>query len=1187
MYLKGIEIYGFKSFSKKTYIEFDKGISSIIGPNGSGKSNILDAILWVLGEQSYKNIRAKESNDIIFSGGKNKKPSEYARVTLIIDNKDKYLEIEDEIVEISRMITRQGEGSYYINSNKARLKDIQKLLMDTGIGKQAYSIIGQGRVERIISSSPKDLREIIEEAAGIKRAKYEKEQTLKELENVNTNLEKIEIIEHEISNRIEKLEKESKNAKLFNSYTTKKNDYNHLILKYDEEKLKNILNEKNNEKENLLIEYNKIESEYNENILKKESIDENIKTNLLNKTNNKIKLENLKINIDKFKIEIFDLNKKINEYNADIKSMESINSEIEKSNEKINEEIILKEKELKELENKYQDKKIELAQKNEVYVKLITKIEENEKNIKEYDKEKNEVELDILKLKYSIESEKPRYDKSIEQISNSEKELNDEKEILKKVEEEYKDKENELLILENEKEEKEKKKKILTKKYEDNTREYNNLSQKIIECSKKKEILSEKYKNLKNIVDNNLSMGSGVKYISKKYKDDEKFMGIVVNLIKFDKKYNIAISSIASSYLQDIVVKDSFFATNLIKELKENKIGTCNFLPLNNIQKINKFGKFTFPNMIGYARNLVECDDNVRDVIDSIFNNAIIVEDIESANKLKEEFNKKNANFYDRIVTLDGDIITSRGRMIGGYKSSKINNLLEQKTNLEELKLELEVAIEEYENIEIELSNVYEENKSDNKKLEILSQEIREISYKIDDVNNGINIINERKTRINKNISTITYELNDFINTKNTLEISIKDSYAKIDENTNKLDDISKKIQEVENILLELKLNQEDVEVINTLNTEIAIISEKIENTNRYILNQSNKLKMNSTNIFDNKETLDDLKQKKSNLDKEHEEKNKMYTISEKEYSFLTEEFNKQDKDIEEYNNLYKQINTKILELNNLKHNLSTKLDKVDNIIDKNTKEYYKVTEEYNSEYVLNEMLEEITNEETYEMYLNIKKGIEKSILSLGDVNLSTINEFEEESKRYEDILDKKSDIETSKHKIQMHIKELDTDMSEKFLIAYNEISQNFKKVCYKLLNKSSGKLKLLDEEDVLNSGIELSVKYKHKLYQSLELLSGGEKSMLAVAFILSIFMYKPSPFTFFDEIEAALDEANTKMLVNILRDFVDKSQFILITHNKETMRNSDKLYGVTMNKEIGESIVMSVKTDFIDTLDD
>ena len=1126
MYLKSLEINGFKSFSNKVNIDFNKGITSIVGPNGSGKSNILDAVLWVLGEQSYKSIRAKDSTDVIFSGGKNKKARSSARVSLTIDNSDRYIDFDSDDIVITRHISRDGESVYSLNENKVRLKDIQALLMDTGIGKQAYSVIGQGKVEKIISSSSQEIRNIIDEAAGIKKAKVEKENANKRLLNVETEVEKIEYVELELKNRVAELEQESKKARVYVAYTKEINALKYMVYKHYIDKLSNINDDITNkikkiDEDIFNIDNNILQAEKNIEINRKTKSEIEQKLQLIfdNDTKNNKELEILK----QRQVEYID--KKAN-FNADLK-FKII--EKEKLKKKLEEHLfeIEKIKEIiKEFEKEKLDKDKILFQKQEKMTNIEKNILDLENKIKNCEEKNKELEINKLKLEVYNEDLLKR----INQAKNRKKQVElEKKEASIKLES----------IIKSNK---------IDKNLED---VLTNLEKMISQKNKlqlKKEELNTKKKVIENNLENYTLMNNAIQYIHKNSNNDNNVFGPLVSMIEVDSKYQLAISVIASYSLNDIVVKDFETAKKYIQLLKNSKIGTASFLPVENIyiRKLN-----TDKN--NYARNVVKNVSNnkyIDKVIDYIFANTVIVNNMDEGIELAK-------TYKDKIVTLDGDVISATGRITGGYIKKKVDETLQKKEEIKNIYNELDLISKELDKIikdiqvlENEKENLlkYENNKKEKEK---------EISVYDYEINENIAFIDEKEKQVNQNFE------------------SIKNIKLNISEN-------NKKEVEYKSSLLNIEDNYELKNEISDLNIELAVIKEKKNNIQSSYLAKKEDYDiqkkeyddiadfiLKKDDIFSEIESnLKDINDKIFNIEQGNNiSKNEINTLNKNNLQLL-----------DEYTKILDDKSKLEIDKNSLENNLvNLKNDFERNSIEKDKykekfEELYENIEEIKKYYDFKDNIEE-SNLKLYERKISLN---EKSRAELGDININSISEYEKESNRYESLLNEKFDLIKSKDSIVNLINDINVEIVEKFNDAISNISQNFEYMCKELLNGAKSSIQIQDLDNLLETGLELRVKYKNKPEQSLSLLSGGEKSMLAVSFIMAIFMYKPSPFTFFDEVEAALDEANTRKLIKLLKDF-NNSQFILITHNKETMKGSDRLYGVTMNKEIGESVLVSV----------
>lgn len=1144
MYLKGIEINGFKSFSEKVNIDFTKGLTAIVGPNGSGKSNILDAVLWVLGEQSYKSIRAKDSQDVIFSGGKNKKARSNASVSLYIDNEDRYIDYDNDELVITRSINRSGENQYILNGKKTRLKDINNMLMDTGIGKQAYSVIGQGKVDRIISSSSTELRNIIDEAAGIKKAKIEKEEAFKKLISVENEVEKIEFVEEDLEKRVEELESQSKQARKYKAYIKQINIMKYMIYSY-------YINTYSSEKEKLNEEQIKLKNNIEELSEKLEVYTEKIKENSENKEQVDKQLEEYLSKNNKNSEQLEELNEKYRAYinkkanfEAEVKNKEEnkeklkikiseIGAIVEENKSELKQISVLinsSEKDLKEYEKLLKDKKI----KKENLEKTLKKCEERNKKF----------EVDKLRLEMSI-------DDAIKRIKSAEDKL---KQVKKEKEEAF-NKKNEI-----------DKDRDLEKKYNELQIKLKNKQSEEEKLVKEKNILKANYENLLTkyeVLDSNIKnfklLNNSVQFIQKYSKNDEKVYGPLVNMLDVEEKYHLAITTIAGYSLNDIVVEDSEVANKYIKLLKENKVGTASFLPIKSLIKRN-----LVDDGYNYARKLVRNKsgiEKISSVIDYIFANSIIVDNIEEGLKISKIKREK-------IVSIAGDVISSTGRITGGYVTKKIDETLKRTTQLKKIK-------EDLENTNKNLNSKVENYKELLKEIENIKRQLNQNKVELDDYLH-------KKKSLERELQTYTYEINEneeFVRNKKEDILSNKEIIKQINidiiENNEKEEEAKKSLDNLNN-------EEENEEEISRLRIELAVQKEKYSNIDKVYKNNMQNSKqleeeyLSLENFIEKKdenynsinEEIENIKLNIGNIQKET-------IISKDEISHLTK-YNMQLS--KEYKELIEEKTKSEIErnkLSNISINIEEKVERLEQELEKiDTKKKELLEDEAEikkaENYKENIDLQQV---KLFERQVNLN---EKSLQELGDVNLSAIKEYEEENKRLETLKNEKFDLLRAKETIEKLISDINIDIIEKFSESVKEIGKNFEYMCKELLHGARGKLKIQDEENLIETGLELSVKYKNKPEQTLSLLSGGEKSMLAVAFIISIFMFKPAPFTFFDEVEAALDESNTKKLVELLKKFT-YSQFIMITHNKETMKGADKLYGVTMNKEVGESLLVSV----------
>ena len=1174
MYLKALEINGFKSFANKTVVEFDNGITSIVGPNGSGKSNILDAILWVLGEQSYKNIRAKESSDIIFSGSKSRKPKSMAEVSLIIENEDRYLDIDFSEIKITRRIFKSGENEYLLNNKKVRLKDINNLFIDTGIGKQAYSIIGQGRVERIISSSPMELKEIIEEAAGVKRAKNEKEISEKKLKEVKNEIEKIDYVEKDLEVRVNYLKKESEKARLFKSYTQKIDTEKYMILEYG-------INEKNllkadytakseqlkNKLENVQKEFLKKNSEWESENNHREELFEKLSAKKKENKENTSLIDNLK-----------------NEYSELVKKHSNLEIEAnEKDKRKGNLDVDTKEKEeilkrskeeLDQINKALNEKK---AQKDEVEKKVL-ELKEKKSNIEDEIKKRTQKNSDFEVDKIKLRGENEDLEKRVISAKNEGKKyLVEKKEIqseIEKIQNEKDDFENKKAEKEGFKLEKEAQIKQLDDEIDELRSDYSRINSQKNDLRYKYENLDSKRRANINIIEKNETFNRGIKYIL-----NEKIDGVIgafVNLIDIPVGYEEAIQTLSGGLFQDIIVKNTDIGKKCIQILKDKKLGRASFLPIENIKTGKMLSQLPkVEGVIDFARNIVKYDKSLEKIVQFAYGNAVVVKNLDVGAQLSKN------GFSDRIVTLEGDIITARGRMTGGHSFRGKDELLERKKELKLLEKDLQSISSEITGFEKKLKEITEKAaKLDSEKKEIQDEfsvflkDYEEFNAEYD----NFNLKFGQKERI---LRTLNYEITENENfiiekqekiTEN--EKIVKEIEKYIVENNSKLEYLEKELNKISNL-------DEYTNELNAIVTEYEILKVKTENNKtryREIETDYNKLVREYQELLEFEKKRDFLKEdfetkiasKKEEIDKKVLDNQENLEEIEK-IERTIKEIEKRERDLIQE---IKEIEMRILSEKNDYEKLLEKILKNENELQSQLDEFETIEKDKIKE---NEEYFELKNENELNAVKRKLSMNQKSREEIGSVNLASIEEFERENERYTSIVNQKKDLIESREALFKLIGEIEVEIVNKFSFAYEKISENFKYMCDTILNGAEGGIKLTNPEDLLKTGLELSVRYKNKPEQTLMLLSGGEKSMLAVSFIMAIFMFKPSPFTFFDEIEAALDEKNTQKIVEVLHKFIDKSQFILITHNKETMKGSHRLYGVTMNKEIGETKLVSV----------
>ena len=1168
MYLKAVEINGFKSFGEKVYIDFNRGITSIVGPNGSGKSNILDAVLWVLGEQSYKNIRAKESQDVIFSGGKEKKAATKAEVSLIIDNSDRYLDFDNDIVKITRRIHITGENEYLINDSKSRLKEIGNLFLDTGIGKTAYSVIGQGKVERIINSSPKEIKNIIEEAAGIKKLQANRLEAQKNLGNIEVNLDKVEFILNETRENKNKIEKQ---AELAQKYIDLKDEKSSLA--------KGIYITELEQKEKNLVENEdiKIKSEEECSILQ-EKFDKTL-NRLTTIDLEKEEVKKQKILIDSRNKELKDVistketeqavtRERLDNFKKDklLKEEYSLHLEnkIEKKLEEINILIAKKEelsKNILEMEAANKEFERKINELEAIKVEKTDLIESRNKKIRDLELEKqlssNEIENNERKLKSSLD-EVEILKKELDEITKKEIANNEEKDLLNS---QIKAKQEELAKTEERNE-------FLVNQLSEISKTINKLSQDIREYEYQEKTSSGKLEALIRMEESNEGFFKSVKEVLNS--GISGIDGVLISLIKFDDKLAKAIEAAVSGNLQDIIVEDKEVAKKCIAFLTERKIGRASFLALDTIKVSRREFKGNMPGILGLAADLVSAEDKYKKVVDFVFGGLLIVENIDVATDILN----KNL-FAGNIVTVNGELVSSRGRITGGEnQKSSINQIFERKKEIKVLeekvsnlkskiveeskrREDLSIKLENYEN---EIDKIDSLEDSIRKKMELLKKDFENLS--------------EKSERISKELRNIKFNIDDAEKYKTSYQDRINSSVSNIEEIEKHINSLRKDLEADE---LTLKETLTSIDELNKQfsDTRIIFLNNKnsIEQYERDIISKENEnsdlkeeKEKNSNVVMELSQNIEELEKNEEQLQKEIEEHIKIYNSENRDIEVLNERENNLSNEERELSKDKSKLETDLLHSND-------RLEKITEVIEKIKTDIENINEKLTE---LTDVTAKTVEVEKLKSSKDYLRSLENKINNFGDVNLLAINEFKELKEKYDYLARERDDVVKSRKQVMDLIQEIDERIHEDFHTTYENINENFNKMCEETIRNTEGRLNIINPEDFDNCGIEIFVKFKNKKKQPLSLLSGGEKSMVAIAFIMAIFMYKPSPFTFLDEIEAALDEKNTKNLLSKLRDFTDKSQFILITHNKETMKESDSIFGVTMNKEIGISKIVS-----------
>jgi len=1172
MILKSVTMQGFKSFANRTKIELDESVTAIVGPNGSGKSNITDAITWVLGETSVKNLRGSKMEDVIFSGTDSKKPLGMAEVTITFDNSDKSLKLPYNEVSVTRRMYRSLESEFLINNKKCRLKDIKELFMDTGIGKDGYSIIGQGKIETILSSKPEDRRAIFEEAAGISKYKYKKIESKNKLIKTEDNLIRIEDILSEIDAQEENLRIQAEKAKKYLI------DYE-VLKKYDINYSYKDIKKQKEEIHTLKERASEIESKSTENNLKRSSLSEKIK-DIKEKIicikdeieKSKEKLNNSKSDYDNLKLKLTINKEQLNSINNEIKSLEKINIEI-------SEEINLNKDELKNLKNsteKLIDEKNKinesLSSKNSEIMdleNLFNKLKEiGDKSFEDTNTLNNEIEnlkfknetlRDIIKDK---ENRRENLSKNIDNFSNNDKEFIN---LISKTKDSLEITKNNISRIEESINNSNKDLNNKNSKLENFYSSLQNKNQEYNEIESRLKILNNMESNYEGY---NRTIKSFMNYVSKNNLFSNSLFGPVGEKFTVVKKYEKAISVALGSMSQNIIVKSTKDTRDMLNLLEKNKMGRATFLPLDRVRGNKVKIQVNNEGIIGVACDLIEYENIFEPIFHNLLGRVLIVDNFKNASKISKKHNLK-------VVTLNGEIFNPSGAITGGslnsYNSSfilrknEINSLKNTKDNLKNNILELQ---KDY-NREMDIT--------DSLKKEILSLENTQSELK--------EKFNNTEANLSKNIQNQklnTEYLSKYKKEKEDLEKSIKLDYENLTNNENvilsKEEDLEiikndlengEKIREVSSKLEILKSEKLDIQLLDRENREkLNFANREVERLENSISLSDSKLNKNTLNL----ENLQKLLLEKKEFKEESQIKiSELKNIIKEEsniVSTLDEKYIENNESLEEYKNSLIKINENILILSNEKEKILLKIEMKENSISNSTT---RVLEDYNVE-----NLEDYLDPELQDISENKVKKYRKIIKNYGEVNISSIEEYKVVSERLNFYKQQRDDLTKSKEEIKSIINKLDNEMKKIFNEAIDEISSNFQEIFKKLFNGGRAEISL--EGDILNSGIEIKASPPGKRLQSLSLLSGGERSLTAVALLFAFLQYRPASFCILDEIDAALDDANIKRYANYLLT-LDDIQFIIITHRKLTMEIAKSMYGVTM-EEKGISKLYSVKLE-------
>ena len=1180
MYLKRLELQGFKSFADKTVLEFRPGITSVIGPNGSGKSNISDSIRWVLGEQSMKSLRGANSSDIIFAGTQNRKSLGFAEASIVIDNTDGKLPIEYNEVTVTRKIYRSGETGYFINKVPCRLKDILELFMDTGIGRDGYSIIGQGKIDEILSNKSEDRRKIFEEAAGIVKYRTRKQESEKKLEQTKLNLLRINDILAEIEGSLDPLKVQSEKAKKFLDLREELKGIEVGLFIYNIETYKNKLEE-------IVKDQEIINAGYEEEDKKQESmrtLKEELKTQIDSITTKIEEMQNLG----------FESTNKIEKINSDINvAKERIENNKQNSNrfkEEI-EEVKIRNTELEEEKKQKQEKKINLNTNREKFEKELQEKEQKLSELTaklstkelEMEQKKQKVETSI-DLKYEIASKINEQDVNYENLNKRQKNVKQEingaiseldearmkKGEISKGFYEIEAKRNEQVKQINEANAKKQESIVILKEYET---KINNLNYELrmkdsrlkflIETEKEKEGYTKSVKSLLLECEKDSLLNKGMN-------------GVLANLISAPEEYETAIEMCLGAALQNIVTETEEDAKKLIEFLRKGNLGRASFLPITAVKgkKLEKVNDKQVEGVIGIASDLVKYNKKYEQIVLNLLGRTVIVDEMNNGIALA----KKN-NYSFRIVTLKGDVINPSGAMTGGSVNQKTVNILGRGREIESL----EKQVKKIQNAIEEKSKEKEEYK---KSIENILKNAEELEKALQEIDIAYATEKQKMVSVEENINKIETRLEKLKIESNSIEEEMQENRKIKQVKEEEISSLSKEIEELNAIIEEFSKDNKDSQTyIDDLNFDITNLKISVSSFDESNISIDEMLERINIDIGNNNISIKNKEEQIVNIEIENVELEQNIESLKTQIEQIKVEAQNSSNMIEEIKNSRVEKNEKLSKLEN---EIGEKFKIIEDLKEQIVKIDVKRTKlEQDIEQIVNQLWEEYeitpNNATGFERPTNIAvatkqvHNLRNEIRNLGSINIDSIEEYKKTKERYDFMSEQRLDLEEAQTKLRKIISEMTETMKKEFIEKFNIINKNFNEVFVELFGGGKAELILEDENNILECGIDIKVQPTGKKLQNMMLLSGGERAFTAIALLFAILKINPAPFCILDEIEAALDDVNVYRYAEYLKKFSRETQFLVITHRKGTMEAADTVYGVTM-EENGISKLLSMK---------
>jgi chromosome segregation protein len=1183
MYLRRLELHGFKSFADKTELEFVKGITAVVGPNGSGKSNISDSIRWVLGEQSARSLRGGKMEDIIFAGSDARKAVNFGEVSLTLDNSDQALPLDFTEVTVTRRLHRSGDSEYFINKQACRLKDITELFMDTGIGKEAYSIIGQGRIEEILSSRSEDRRGIFEEASGIVKYKSRKKEAEKKLAETEQNLLRIHDLVTELEDQIEPLKDQSEKAVRFKQFKEQLTSseislYVHQIeqlhqswteatesmatLQREQLELSTVVSKHDAELEQRRMETRRLEEELealqqsllrlSEDTEKSEGQSEVLKERRRNLTANREQLEQLLAAQDK----------RSSDRQTELGTYRDKLAEITQSLTELQQTVTLEEQRLAGVHGV-----ISSAKEEQLKADLFDVLNRMAQCRNEIRYSEQHIES-ITRRMDRLAEEKTKWTEQRDAIERRRAELNRQIELMSQELEHVR---NRYVVLGEELKQKQglhSEAQLMVRKWE-----------------QKLEALMSRRDTMKELQNDYDGFAHGVREVLKAKDRKDGLRGIhgaVAELIQVPAEYETAMETALGAALQNIVVETEADGREAIAFLKKRQLGRATFLPLNvirgrNVPQNDRNAIQSVEGYVGIASELVRYDSRYDAIVGSLLGNVVISRDLEQANRIAAK-----CQYRYRVVTLEGDVVNAGGSMTGGSVHKKGANLLGRNRQIEELEKEMASSNEQLLQLRGKADEVKKEITESTETMEDLRRQGEQKRIDEQQLRGELSQLDSEARNAEAQVSLSSQDQDSL---QKEIEGHREKGVAAETELKSLSDDERKLQQQIADAEAERKAGESQKELLNAQLTELKVQAAAVTQEKQSTADQIRRLEAEhrelQTEIAASRRQLESMGQEAETLELQSvsliEELNAFRLQKQactEETEFKRAERAEKLKQLEAEENKTREERVQLRQTEEKLHQMEVRVNRLDveldNLLKKLADDYELSFELAKERYPLPEDLTATQNQ---------VRELKRQITMLGDVNLGAIEEYVRVSERFEFLSTQKTDLIEAKTALYHVIREIDEEMSKRFLATFQAIRSHFSVVFSKLFGGGRADLILSEPDNLLDTGVDIVAQPPGKKLQNLQLLSGGERALTALALLFAILQVKPVPFCVLDEVEAALDEANVSRFASYLREFSDDTQFIVVTHRKGTMEEADVLYGVTM-EEGGVSKLVSVRLE-------